>query len=102
MLRNWKLNAVWDEEEVVSGGGLSLETSFLREESEMVIHWCQNCKYHETRESDLGRMSHCRKENCWSRYSKCLNQQAMEYYLAHQRVETAESFSSVTHLYSQE
>jgi hypothetical protein len=77
-------------------------SKLLAEGNEMVIHWCQNCKYHETRESDLGRMSHCRKENCWARYSKCLNQHAMEYYLAHERVETVEHFSSVTHLYGQE
>ena len=67
----------------------------------MVLHVCQNCTYHEMVESDTGPVSHCRKENCWSQYSKCVAHQAIDYFLTHQHEVSPRSVSSVEHMYEQ-
>jgi len=52
-------------------------------ESEVVmfIKSCINCKYHENKLDGEEPTSHCHKENCWSRYSKCVLARALEKYL---------------------
>ena len=48
----------------------------------MIIKSCFDCKYHEIRREGKEDTSHCRQENCWSRYSKCVLAKALEKFLA--------------------
>ena len=50
----------------------------------MLIKSCIQCKFHEIKQDDNGKMSYCRRENCWSRYSKCVSLKALDAYLEQQ------------------
>lgn len=47
----------------------------------MVIKLCLNCEYHSVKLESGEPTSHCGRENCWSRYSKCVLHKALETYL---------------------
>ena len=47
----------------------------------MIIKSCLSCEYHEMKQDGKEETSHCRKENCWSRYSKCVLGKALERFL---------------------
>jgi hypothetical protein len=47
----------------------------------MIIKSCLSCKFHEVKQDGREETSHCRKENCWSRYSKCVLGKALERFL---------------------
>jgi len=47
----------------------------------MLIKTCLPCKYHVIKVEDHEPTSHCGKENCWARYSKCILNKALERYL---------------------
>jgi hypothetical protein len=47
----------------------------------MVIKSCNGCKFHEMRQDEVGPMSHCGRENCWSEYSKCIAKKALKTFL---------------------
>ncbi len=53
----------------------------------MVIKACQNCEFHEIRDGEDGPMSHCGKENCWSRFSKCVARKALQRFLEQEAAE---------------
>jgi hypothetical protein len=47
----------------------------------MIVKTCLECKYHAVKMEDGEQTSHCSRENCWSRYSKCILSKALEIYL---------------------
>lgn len=47
----------------------------------MIIKACLECKFHEIKQDGKEEASHCRRENCWSRYSKCVLAKALEKFL---------------------
>jgi len=47
----------------------------------MIIKSCINCNFHATKLEGDEDTSHCQKENCWSRYSKCVVSKALEKFL---------------------
>jgi hypothetical protein len=47
----------------------------------MLIKSCFQCKFHEIKQEKNEQMSHCQKENCWSRFSKCITNKALSRYL---------------------
>ncbi len=54
----------------------------------MLIKACFQCKSHKikqevvaTRLREESQMSFCHKENCWSEYSDCIKQKALERFL---------------------
>ena len=47
----------------------------------MLIRSCFRCKSHEVRQGDDEETSHCSKENCWSRFSKCVARKALDRFL---------------------
>jgi hypothetical protein len=48
----------------------------------MTIKSCFGCKFHEVKQDSNAQMSYCRRENCWSRYSKCVAIKALDRFLA--------------------
>ncbi len=47
----------------------------------MLIKSCINCKYHEIAKESNEQTSHCSKENCYSRFSKCIVQKSLNRFL---------------------
>jgi hypothetical protein len=47
----------------------------------MIIKFCLGCKYHMIREEGRERTSYCARENCWSRFSRCIDTKALERFL---------------------
>jgi len=47
----------------------------------MLIKSCFNCEFHNSRKAEEDLKSHCRKENCWSEFSKCVAQKALKRFL---------------------
>jgi hypothetical protein len=47
----------------------------------MLIKPCFICKFHEIKEEESEPMSYCSRENCYSRYSKCIANKALDRYL---------------------
>ena len=43
----------------------------------MMIKSCLTCKFHEIKPDGKEETSHCRRENCYSRYSKCVAEKAL-------------------------
>jgi hypothetical protein len=68
----------------------------------MIIKFCVQCKYHENKETDQGSMSLCRKENCYSQFSKCISTKALKWYLEDGTSTSKQSFSALDHVYSRE
>ena len=68
----------------------------------MLIRSCLICKHHEFKLVDNERMSYCQKENCYSRYSKCVATKALNRYLDQESSKTAQPISTIRHLYPRE
>ena len=47
----------------------------------MIIKSCLLCEFHEIKQDGKEETSHCRRENCWSRYSRCVLVKALEKFL---------------------
>jgi hypothetical protein len=47
----------------------------------MVMRSCFHCEFHEVKQEENEQMSHCQKDNCWSRFSKCVANKALSRYL---------------------
>lgn len=50
----------------------------------MLLKCCISCEHHMVRTEDRAKNSYCSKENCWSRYSKCINEKALDYFIKDQ------------------
>lgn len=68
----------------------------------MLIKTCFNCKYHQVKEGENKENSYCMREKCWSRYSKCIANKALNRFLKEERSNCYSSFSALTHMYSSE
>ena len=47
----------------------------------MVIKSCLSCRFHEVKQDEKESNSYCRKENCWSEFSKCIMKKALNRFL---------------------
>jgi len=47
----------------------------------MVIKSCLICSFHEVKQEEKQSISYCRKENCWSRFSKCIMKKALNRFM---------------------
>ncbi len=65
----------------------------------MLLKSCLNCRYHEITDEYNEVTSRCLRENCYSRYSKCIAQQALNTFLKDESIRDNRSFSGPTHLY---
>jgi len=65
----------------------------------MLIKICFPCKYHGIRQGTEEKMSYCGKENCWSRYSKCIAIKALDRYLEQETSVSDRPFSALKHVY---
>lgn len=54
----------------------------------MVIKSCLLCKFHEAKQEEEEMVSYCRKENCWSRFSKCIAKTALTRFLEQESTES--------------
>jgi hypothetical protein len=61
----------------------------------MIIKSCLSCEFHEVKGDGKEEASHCRKENCWSRYSKCILAKALEKFLEEQSSRPEHKFSTL-------
>ncbi len=68
----------------------------------MIIKACLSCQYHEMKEDGKEETSHCRKENCWSRYSKCVLGKALEKFLKEESSRCDRPVFSMTPMYPPE
>jgi len=68
----------------------------------MVIKSCIRCQFHEMKENEKVEVSYCRRENCYSRFSKCVSIKALQWYLEQGSSEPNRSFSALEHVYSWE
>ena len=50
----------------------------------MLIKSCFPCKFHETKKDGKELNSYWQRENCWSRYSRCVSLKALDTYLEKQ------------------
>ena len=46
-----------------------------------MIKSCFGCEYHMIKEEGREGTSYCQRENCWSRFSKCIDMKALERFL---------------------
>jgi hypothetical protein len=68
----------------------------------MLIHSCVRCEFHQIKEQEGTRVSYCGKENCWSRYSKCIALKALDWFLEAEAEDRPRHFSALDHVYSDE
>jgi hypothetical protein len=61
----------------------------------MIIKSCFTCKFHEIKQDGKEETSHCRKENCWSRYSKCVLAKALEKFLTEESSRSVRPLSTM-------
>ncbi len=66
----------------------------------MLIKSCFPCKFHEIKQDGKEETSHCGKENCWSRYSKCVLARALEKFLKEESSRHERPFSALERYYS--
>jgi hypothetical protein len=67
----------------------------------MILQCCINCEYHRIKDQDGENVSHCAKENCWSRYSKCVTLKALDRFLDKETV-AQRQYSALARVYSSE
>jgi hypothetical protein len=60
----------------------------------MIIKSCLDCKYHVFREEGREQTSYCGRENCWSRFSKCIDLKALERFLKQESTDYDSSSST--------
>jgi len=65
----------------------------------MLIKSCFQCEFHEIKEEAKEQMSHCRRENCWSRYSKCVAMKALNRFLEQESFELDPLSPPPTYMY---
>jgi hypothetical protein len=68
----------------------------------MVLQCCIACEHHVVKLNGAKEMSHCTKENCWAKYSKCVALKALERFLNSEGVDRQRRFSALAHVYSNE
>jgi hypothetical protein len=72
------------------------------EEVDMLLRSCFVCHHHQVKGEEGAKHSFCAKENCWSRYSRCIARRAIERFLEQDRLEVVREFSALSHVYGRE
>jgi hypothetical protein len=65
----------------------------------MLIKSCLPCKFHEIKQGEKEKMSHCLRENCYSRYSKCVAEKALNRFLEQESLRSEFLFSTLEQTY---
>jgi hypothetical protein len=65
----------------------------------MMIKFCLPCKFHEIKKGEEKPMSYCARENCWSQFSKCVANKALNRFLEQESSESHRPFSAVNSMY---
>jgi hypothetical protein len=60
----------------------------------MIIKSCSECESHKIKEEKSEQVSYCQKENCWSRFSKCVAKKALNRYLEQEGLKLDHSLSA--------
>lgn len=68
----------------------------------MLLRSCFVCPHHQVKGEDGARQSFCEKENCWSRYSRCIARKAIDRFLEQDRLDAPRGFSALSHVYGRE
>jgi hypothetical protein len=68
----------------------------------MILKGCISCQFHNVKVEEGEKMSHCSKENCWARFSKCVSLKALDKYLETEKADRQKPFSALSHLYRTE
>ncbi len=68
----------------------------------MLLRTCLICKFHECRLVDGVRISYCQRENCYSRYSKCIANKALNRFLEQDSRQTERPDSALSRFYPRE
>ncbi len=68
----------------------------------MILRSCLDCKFHSIPESDRGKRSRCNRENCFSEFSKCIAQKALESFLEQDSTNSSKPFSAIEKFYPKE
>jgi hypothetical protein len=68
----------------------------------MLLQSCLHCEFHELKEDNGKNVSYCRKENCWSRYSKCVAMRALDRFLSIETADRSKRSSILDRVYSRE
>ena len=58
----------------------------------MLIKACLKCEFHEIKQEKEAQLSYCRKEGCWSQFSKCLSLKAIDRFLDEEYVSSRSPF----------
>ncbi len=65
----------------------------------MLLKSCILCKFHEINQEGKEQISRCLRENCYSQYSKCAAEKALEIFLEQESSVTFRPFSGFDHFY---
>ena len=65
----------------------------------MLIKSCSNCNFHEIRKKGKEKMSYCGRENCFSRYTKCIANKALNRFLEQESPELDRPLSATSQFY---
>ena len=65
----------------------------------MLIKSCFQCKFHQIKQGEKEKISYCARENCWSRYSKCVANKALDRFLEQESADHDRPFSAIGHIY---
>jgi hypothetical protein len=66
----------------------------------MIIKSCLNCEFHDVKLEFKEELSYCRRENCWSQYSKCVAIRALNQFLKQESCDCAGPLSTSGQAYS--
>ena len=64
----------------------------------MLLKSCLSCRYHEITDEWEEQTSRCKRENCYSRYTKCIAQKALAIFLREESFGQNRGLSGLTHL----
>ncbi len=68
----------------------------------MLIKSCLDCKFHEAKQNGKEKTSYCARESCWSRYSKCIANKALDRFLEQESADINRPFTAIAHFDSTE
>ena len=60
--------------------GLRFSSKLVRRLS-MIIKCCSPCGFHQIKQLEKERISYCQKENCWSKFSRCIRNKTLNRFL---------------------
>jgi len=61
----------------------------------MLLKSCFRCEFHEAKKNGKQEISYCQRENCWSRYSKCVANKALNRFLEQESADQGRPFTVI-------